>query len=81
MTILGGLASLLRCREGDVVGGAATAAVWALCRSPENRKAFAKIRWVAGGREGREEGGRRTLTTGFCVVCRSLSLDFVLVWK
>lgn len=43
---MAGLLSLLRCREGEIVGGAATAAVWALCRAPENRKAFAKIRFV-----------------------------------
>lgn len=42
--VVGGLVSLLRCREGDAVGGAATAALWALCRVPENRKTFAKTR-------------------------------------
>lgn len=43
-SVMSGLLSLLRCREGEVVGGAATTAVWALCRAPENRKAFAKMR-------------------------------------
>ncbi|CAM9217519.1 unnamed protein product, partial [Sphacelaria rigidula] len=46
-SVMSGLLSLLRCREGEVVGGAATTAVWALCRAPENRKAFAKMRVVA----------------------------------
>lgn len=35
---------MLRCRDGEVVGGAATAALWALCRVPVNRKHFAKTR-------------------------------------
>ncbi|CBN79756.1 conserved unknown protein [Ectocarpus siliculosus] len=42
--VQGGIVSLLRCRDGEVVGGAATAALWALCRVPVNRKAFAKTR-------------------------------------
>ncbi|CAM9203456.1 unnamed protein product, partial [Hapterophycus canaliculatus] len=45
--VLGGLVSLLRCREGEVVSGAATAALWALCRVPENRRCFAKMRVVS----------------------------------
>ncbi|CAN0023315.1 unnamed protein product, partial [Scytosiphon promiscuus] len=45
--MLGGLASLLRCREGEMVAGAATAALWAVCRVQENRRCFAKIRVVS----------------------------------
>eukprot|EP00752_Nemacystus_decipiens_P007651 g6840.t1 len=44
--VVGGVVSLLRCREGDAVGGAAAVALWALCRVPENRKTFAKTRVV-----------------------------------
>lgn len=42
--VVSGLVSLLRCREGEVVGGGATFALWALCQVPENRRAFAKTR-------------------------------------
>ncbi|CAM9152661.1 unnamed protein product, partial [Ectocarpus sp. 13 AM-2016] len=45
--VQGGIVSLLRCRDGEVVGGAASAALWALCRVPVNRKAFAKARVVS----------------------------------
>ncbi|CAM9176650.1 unnamed protein product [Discosporangium mesarthrocarpum] len=42
-----GVTSLLRCQEGEVVGRGAATAVWALARTPENRKAFAKLRTVS----------------------------------